>query len=272
MPSSSLRSTMNKPRVSAVKYSNTLPLVWGMLQGKERGVLDLSFTTPSACAEALRKEEADIGLIPSIEYQRIEGLSIFPGISISSKGAARSVLLLSRKPIEQVQKIALDSSSRTSVVLLKILLEKFYCKKVNFFPSPPDPIEMLEKADAALIVGDPALIFEGDCAEIYDLGVEWKRFTGLPFVFAFWAGRRKGDLSGYKEVFDSSKKFGLSHLDDIVNQEASKIPIKPGVLRDYLGVNLDYSLDEENCRGLQLFYQLAEEVEAIPRRIELTFV
>ena len=137
-----------------MKYSNTLPLVWGMLQGEEREKFDLSFVTPSACAEALRSGEADIGLIPSIEYQRMEGLSIIPGISIASRGAARSVLLLSRKPIEQVQKIALDNSSRSSVLLLQILLKKFYSRKVSFVSLSPDPEKMLEKADAALIVGD----------------------------------------------------------------------------------------------------------------------
>ena len=255
-----------------MKYSNTLPLVWGMLQGEEREKFDLSFVTPSACAEALRSGEADIGLIPSIEYQRMEGLSIIPGISIASRGAARSVLLLSHKPIEQVQIIALDNSSRSSVLLLQILLKKFYSRKVSFVSLSPDPEKMLEKADAALIVGDPALTFKGDCAEIYDLGAEWKKFTGLPFVFAFWAGRRNGNLAGYRKVFEASKEFGLSRLDDIIDQEAAKIPIEPGVLRDYLGVNLDYSLDEENCRGLRLFYRLAEETGALPRQRELTFV
>ena len=263
---------MNKPRVSAVKYSNTLPLVWGMLKGEQRGEFDLSFVTPSACAEALRCGEADIGLIPSIEYQRMEGLGIIPGISIASKGPARSVLLLSRMPIEQVQSVALDNSSRTSVILLQILLEKFHSKKVKFLSTPPDPEEMLKQADAALIVGDPALTYRGNCSRVYDLGAEWRKFTGLPFVYAFWAGRGNANLAGYRKIFEASKEFGLSRLEDIIDQEAAKVPIESGALRDYLGVTLDYSLDEENCRGLQLFYRLAEETGALPRQRELDFV
>src|SRR6266699_54504 len=116
----------DKPRVSVVKYLNTVPLIWGMLRGEQRGNFDLDFTTPASCADAVRSGEADVGIIPSIEYQRMEDAEIVGGVAIASKGRVRSVLLLSKAPIERIRTVALDNSSRTSVALLAILLRRFY--------------------------------------------------------------------------------------------------------------------------------------------------
>ena len=263
---------MDKPRISAVKYSNTLPLVWGMLRGAEKERFRLSFVTPAACAEALRTGQADIGLIPTIEYQRMEGLKIVPGISIASKGAAGSVLLLSQKPIRRIQSIAVDSSSRSSAALLRILMEKRYSRRVDLIPSPPMPEAMLQQADAAMILGDPALTYNENCAEVYDLGEEWRKFTGLPFVFAFWAGWGEVDLACQRQALASSKEFGLAHLEEIVAEHAPQLNLEPDAFWKYLSVTLDYSLDEENCRGLRLFFQLSHEMRLIPEQQELRFL
>ena len=263
---------MGKPRISAVKYSNTLPLVWGMLRGAEKERFRPSFVTPADCAEALRKGQADIGLIPAIEYQRMEGLKIVSGISIASKGAAGSVLLLCQKPIHRIQSIAVDSSSRSSAALLRILMERFYCRRVDFIPSPPLPETMLQQADAAMILGDPALTYNGNCPEVYDLGEEWRKFTGLPFVFAFWAGRDEVDLAGNRQLLARSKEFGLAHLEEIVADHAPQLDLEPDVFRKYLSVTLDYSLDEENRRGLRHFFRLAHEMRLIREEQELRFV
>ena len=151
---------MTKPRISVVQYLNTAPLVWGMLHGAQRGKFSLDFTTPARCADAVAHGQADVGIIPSIEVPRIEGAEIVPGISIASKGLVKSVLLISKAPIEQIRSVAMDNSSRTSVALVTILLRRFY--GVDFQSEAADPRldDMLKRADAALLIGDPALAFE----------------------------------------------------------------------------------------------------------------
>ncbi|MGH9455658.1 MAG: menaquinone biosynthetic enzyme MqnA/MqnD family protein, partial [Terriglobia bacterium] len=171
-----------KPRVSVVQYLNTVPLVWGMMHGEQKGKFDLTPATPARCADAIRSGQADVGIIPAIEYQRIPGLEVIDGLSISSKREVRSVLLLSAKPIEAIHTVAMDESSRTSVALATILLRKFYGLSISSTPAQPDPHAMLAKADAALIIGDPALAFHAREVQVYDLAAEWRRFTGLPFV------------------------------------------------------------------------------------------
>jgi chorismate dehydratase len=250
----------SQPRVSVVQYLNTVPLIWGMLKGGQRGKYDLAFTTPAMCADAVRLREVDIGIIPSIEYQRLDCLEILPGLSIASKGEVKSVLLFSNAPIEEVRTVAVDNSSRTSVALLTILMRKFYSRSVKMIPSAPKPQEMLAAADAALVIGDPALVHDGRIPEVYDLAAEWKKFTGLPFVFAVWAGREGAKIGRLREDFEASRDYGLAHVDDIAREYAPKLNMPPEAIKVYLTENIDYSLDEENCQGLRLFYRLAREL------------
>ena len=254
-----------------VKYLNSVPLIWGMLHGPQQGKYELQFATPAQCADAVRDGNADIGIIPAIEYHRIPHLQIIPGISIASKARVRSVLLLSKVPIGEIQSVAVDTSSRTSVAFLRILLGKFYSRTVNLIPSAPRPDEMLKRADSALVIGDPALAYRGP-AEVYDLAAEWRKFTGLPFVFAFWAGHGDKHLSLYCKEFDESRQFGLAHVDDIAAEYAVKLNLPPAELKVYLTENIDYSLDEENCKGLRLFFKLAREAGIIPSLRDLHFV
>jgi chorismate dehydratase len=241
-----------------------------MLHGGQQGEYELQFATPAHCADAVREGSADIGIIPAIEYQRIPHLQIIPGISIASKSRVRSVLLLSKVPIGEIQSAAVDTSSRTSVAFLRILLGKFYSRTVNLIPSAPCPDEMLKRADSALVIGDPALTYRGS-AEVYDLAAEWKKFTGLPFVFAFWAGHRDKNLSLCRKDFEESREFGLAHVDDIAAAYALKLNMEAANLKLYLTDNIDYSLDEENLSGLRLFFKLAHEVGIIPAEKEMDF-
>jgi len=258
-------------KISVVQYLNSVPLVWGMLHGPQRGKHELQFATPAHCADAVRDGTADIGIIPAIEFHRIDDLQIISGIAIASKSRVRSVLLLSSIPIERIQNVAVDTSSRTSAAFLRILLGKFYSLKVKFIPSAPRPEEMLRQADAALVIGDPAFTYRGPAA-VYDLAAEWKKFTGLPFVFAFWAGRAGKNLSRCRKDFAESREFGLAHIDDIAAEYALKLKIEPADVKVYLTENIDYSLDEENCRGLRLFFKLAREAGIIPAEKKLKFV
>jgi chorismate dehydratase len=262
---------MPLPKVSVVQYLNTAPLIWGMVKGEEQGKFDLSFTTPAACAEAVRQRHADLGIIPSIEYQRVERAQILAGISIASKSEVKSVLLLSKVPIEKVSSIALDNSSRSSAALVRILMRKFYSRFITATPSAPKPEEMLKRADAALIIGDPALTYQGNAAHVYDLAAEWKKFTGLPFVFALWVGHEDGKLSKWRKDFEGSRDYGLAHVDEIATEYGPKLGLAPEALRVYLTSNIDYSLDEDNRKGLRMFFKLAREAGIIPIEKDLMF-
>jgi chorismate dehydratase len=267
---------MSKPRISVVRYLNTVPLVWGMLEGRQQGKYALDFTTPAGCAEAVMARQAHIGIIPSIEYQRIEGLEIIPGLSISSKAPVRSVLLFGARPIEEIRTVAMDNSSRTSVALLTILLRVFYHRDFEYVSAASNPDTGLERADAVLVIGDPALTYQaragqGRLAHIFDLASEWKKFTGLPFVFAFWAGHADARLGDVQRDFEDSCSFGLTHLDEISRAYAPSCKLTPQAARIYLTENIDYTLDEENLKGLSAFYELARELGLISERRELRF-
>src|SRR3990170_3486916 len=145
---------MNPPplRVAAVSYLNAVPLVWGLVHGPHRKLFQVEFTLPAKCADALREGQADAGIIPSIEYQRIDNLRIVPGLSISSAGPVRSVLLISRCPVEQIRSLAMDTSSRTSACLVQILLQRHYRIEPRLEPSAPDLQAMLRQCDAAMMI------------------------------------------------------------------------------------------------------------------------
>lgn len=263
---------MGLPKVSVVQYLNSVPLVWGMLKGEQQGRYDLSFTTPAVCADAVRSGKAEIGIIPAIEYPRLERAQILSGISVAAKGEVKSVLLLSKVPIEKVKSVAMDNSSRTSAALLRILMRKYYSRFITATPSVPKPADMLKRADAALLIGDPALTFPGPVAHVYDLGAEWNNFTGLPFVFALWVGREESKPERFKDDFEASRDYGVAHVDDITAEYAPKLKMQPEAVKSYLTTNVDYSLDEENRKGLRYFYKLAVETGIIPVEKDLQFV
>src|SRR5438132_2263493 len=204
---------VRKLRISIVQYLNTAPLVWGFTNGPLQGKYDLSFTVPSECADDLRAGRADIAIIPAIEYQRIPGLAILPDIAIASKNQVRSLLIVAKKPIEQVQSFALDSSSRSTQVLTRILCAEKWRIAPQFFEALPDLPEILDIADAALIIGDPALRISPGIAKdgwpgapsppacpaatpgipstelpyVSDVVGEWRALTRRPAVLAVWA-------------------------------------------------------------------------------------
>ena len=262
---------MPLPRVSVVQYLNTAPLIWGMVKGEQQGKFELSFTTPAACAEAVRERQADLGIIPSIEYQRIEHAQILAGISIASKNQVKSVLLLSNVPIEKVSSVALDNSSRSSAALVLVLMRKFYSRFITATASAPQPDEMLQRADAALVIGDPALVYRGQAAHVYDLAAEWKKFTGLPFVFALWVGHEDSRIGKFRKDFEASRDYGLAHVDEIAAEYGPKLGLTPEAVKVYLTSNIDYSLDEDNRNGLRMFFRLAREAGIIPVEKELKF-
>ena len=284
---------MNPIRISIVEYLNTAPLVRGFTHGPLRGKYDLSFTVPSQCAEALRSGAVDVAIIPAIEYQRIPDLVILPNLSIASKKSVRSLLLVSKKPIQEVTRIALDRSSRSTQALTRILCEKLWRIQPEFFEAAPDSVAMLQDADAALLIGDPALRLAIACAPaarrdaqgdvvstaslaglsgdaavyIYDIVEKWRALTNLPAVLAVWAARREAGTPQLVQDFQDSLAFGLQHVDAIASEAAAQMNLPAADLRRYLLENIDYHLDEENLQGLTHYYFLAATLGLIPDKI-----
>jgi len=262
-------------RISIVQYLNTAPLVRGFTHGPLRGKYDLSFTVPSQCAEALRAGNVDIAIIPAIEVQRIEKLAVLPELSIASKQSVRSLLLVCRKPIREMQRVALDRSSRSTQAMVRILCRKHWGISPEFFEAAPDLSAMLEQADAALLIGDPALQFslERSGAQVqatpqdlfvYDVVEQWRAFSNLPAVLAVWAARPEVLSSEVVRDFQDSLAFGMHQLQEISEEAARELGLPVEGIRQYLRENIDYTLDAENRRGLQRYFELAAELGLIP--------
>jgi len=277
-------------RISIVQYLNTAPLVRGFTHGPLRGKYELSFTVPSQCAEALRSGAVDLAIIPAIEYQRIADLVLVPNLSIASKRAVRSLLLISRKPVKEVTRIALDGGSRSTQALTRILCHSRWGIAPEFFEADPDLPSMLRQADAALLIGDPALRIAyaieppgqrdvsgvrmcsgasagvGEIPElhVYDIVEQWRGLTDLPAVLAVWAGRRDAVSTEVVQDFQQSLAFGLQHLDEISDEASLELQLPAAHLRRYLTENIDYTLDEENMLGLGVYYLHAAKLGLIP--------
>ena len=247
-----------KLRVCAVNFLNTTPLVWGMLHGPQQGRFDLDFRIPSACADQMANGNADIGIVPSFELTR-QDLEIVPGTGIACHGPVRSILLVSRKPAGQIRTLAVDTSSRTSVQLARVILERRYGAEYTAIPHAPDLDAMLRVADAALIIGDPALRLDPEQLpyEVHDLGGEWVELTGLPMVFAVWAAR-KGVVTGeVVEAFRESCTYGLDRMDEIVAAESARLGFEPRLVRDYLMRHIVHQLGPREYEGMNLFLEYA---------------
>jgi predicted solute-binding protein len=246
------------PRVCAVSYLNTSPLVWGMLHGPQQGRFELDFRVPAGCADQLASGAADIGIIPSIELTR-QDLEIIPGTGIACHGPVRSILLISTRPAAEIRTLAVDNSSRTSVELARVILARKYGATPRFIPLPPDLDSMLATADAALIIGDPALRIDpaGLRHHWYDLGAEWVELSGLPMVFAVWAGRPGIATPEITEAFRGSCRYGRERLEEIVRVESGARGFAPEVARDYLSCRIVHELSERDYEGMRLFLQYA---------------
>jgi chorismate dehydratase len=247
-------------RVCAVSYLNTVPLVWGMEQGPQSGLFDLSYSVPSVCADRLEFGDVDIGIVPCAELDRL-GLDFFPDVGIACRGAVRSILLVSRVPIRQIRTLAADVSSRTSVMLARILLAERYGLTPMMAAMPPDLTSMLESADAALIIGDPALAIQPEALpyHVLDLGTEWLALTRLPMVFAVWAGKSRFITDEARLVFRNSCRFGMERIDDIAEDPAASRGFAPDVVREYLTRYIHFELGPDELRGLETYRQYVAE-------------
>jgi len=232
-----------------------------MVHGPQRGLFDLEFRIPSVCADRMASGEADIGIVPSFELTR-QNLDIVPGAGIACHGPVRSILLLSTKPPGEIRTLAADSSSRTSVQLARVILARRYGALPEVFPAAPDVEAMLRHADAALIIGDPALRVDPTRLPYhwYDLGAEWVEMTGLPMVFAVWAARHGVARPEVADAFRASCRYGRERIEEIVAAESARRDFPAEVVREYLTRHIVHELGERDYRGMELFLQYAREL------------
>jgi chorismate dehydratase len=282
---------VSKLRISVVQYLNTAPLVRGFTHGPLQGKYDLSYTVPSLCAEALRTGAADVAIIPAIEVQRIPNLVILPDLSIASKERVRSLLIVSKSPIREARRIALDQSSRSTQALTKILCDARWLISPEFFEAAPDLASMLATSDAALLIGDPALrlaiaaeehvtpgrdgalVFTGAQVGLpqfaklylYDVVHEWWQLTERPAVLALWAARPEIATPEVAADFSASLAYGLAHLPEICAEAARELQLPAKELSLYLRTNIDYSLDADNLKGLNEYFAQAARIGLIPQ-------
>lgn len=251
------------PLVSAVSYLNTTPLVWGLAHSPD---LRLEFDLPSRCADRVREGSADIGILPVVEIQRQE-LAFFPETGIACRGPVRSILLVSKVDPRRIQTLAADRGSRTSVMLTRILLAERYAAEPNVLTMPAELEPMLAQADAALLIGDAALhvdpVLLRERYVVLDLGEEWIQHTGLPMIFALWAGTQERMTARLREVFLEAAKAGVQHIDEIVVRECPprNIPLLLG--REYLTENIAFLLNERDHQGREAYLRLARQFDTL---------
>jgi chorismate dehydratase len=272
--------------MAAIHFLNPAPLMWDFEHEPERSSLreryQIGYTTPSSCAAELAAGEADIGLVPVAAHALTPSLSVVPGCTVAALDRVRSIILVVRaqQGVNGVRTIAADTSSLTSCAYTRILFEIFWKVPAVFIPHEPHLESMLAVADAALLIGDPALLAledkearafrTGEHLLYLDLAHEWYGFTGLPWVSAFWAvdprGLEETGISASKLVEDlqSSRDHGLEHIEDLVSEWSTRIAVPAETIRFYLTNNIHYILDEACLRGLDLFYRYAAECGALP--------
>jgi chorismate dehydratase len=261
------------PRVAASSYLNTAPLIWSFIFGTQRESVELvTDTAPARCADMLSKGEVEVALVPVIEYHRLHEVTIVPDVCVGSRSAVRSVVLASRvNNLKKVKRVALDNSSRTSVALVKIIFGEFLGIEPEWKTSPPDLKSMLAGADAALIIGDPAMKIPRDQLHVFDLATLWHDYTGFGFVFAMWMARAEAGAASRAINFASARDEGLAHLDAIVSQYSTQLDLSAEEIKSYLTRNIAFQMDDDMTRGLEMYFELAQKHKLIDQAKPLEF-
>jgi chorismate dehydratase len=280
--------------IAAIDFVNPAPLMWDFehvpLKAELLQRYQIVSSTPSECARQLQAGTADIGLVPVASYASIPGAKLVPRCAIASLDHVQSILLVVRAKdsVNGVKRVALDTSSLTSAAFTRIFFTKLWKIAAEFVPHAPDLDAMLRVADAALLIGDPALLAlkdrearetrTGEQLEYIDLAHEWRAWTGTPWVSAFWAvrdaafGPQTVTRAQLVQDFEQSRDHGLAHIADLAQEWSARIPLSAESLRNYLTDNIYYFLDDACLAGLELFYRYAVECGALPAVPELKFL
>ena len=245
--------------VSVVDFVNAWPVTWGFLEGAVEGFLPIT-DVPSACADRLARGEVRAGIIPAIEAARIPGVRVVRGVGIAARSRVRSVLLVSRVPFGKIRRVALDTSSRSSAATVKVLLADLFGLEPEYHAAVPDLPRMLATADAALVIGDPALTLDATGLEVLDLAEGWRRLTGLPLVTAVWAVR---DGLG-PEPFLRSREHGRRRAGEILEAARARTGLDRKTLAEYFAVDLHHDLDAADERALAELYRRAAAHGLVP--------
>jgi chorismate dehydratase len=249
-------------------------LIWSFLHGSQQDVMQLvTDAAPARCADLLAQEEAEAALVPVIEYQRMTDVKIVPGVCVGSHAAVRSVVLISKfDDLKNVRRVSLDTSSRTSQALVKIIFREFLKVEPEWQTSPPNVEAMLETSDAALLIGDPAMKVWPEEFHVFDLATLWRRFTNTGFVFAMWMARA-GAIDLISGVdFARARDEGLQHVEEIIAQYQAEVPLPREEIRTYLTDNITFQVDESLADGMALYFELASKYGLIERNKPLQFI
>lgn len=262
---------MSQVRIGAVGYLNARPLTWALDRDPSRWLV--RYDVPSVCAALLHEGEVDLGLIPSIEYLQSDDYRFVPGIGIGSRGPVASVALYSRVPVDEIRRIALDTSSRTSVTLIQVLCRHHFHISPTFVPHGPDLAAMTSACDAGLLIGDPS--FDADHESLglrkIDLGEVWTQMTGLPFIYAAWTGRPGAVNDRVVELLQQAQAAGVRAREEIAAEYGGGDVTRAARAAVYLRDNVKYGLGAQEAAGLQIFLDLAAEMGLAPRRRTLEF-
>lgn len=229
---------------------------------RQREVELVTDAAPARCADLLARHEVEAALVPVIDYQRIPGLAIVPGVCVGSRLRVRSVVLVMKdklNDLREVRTVALDRSSRTSAALIRIIFREFFGFEPEWTTHAPDVASMLSTADAALIIGDPGMSFSREHVVVYDLAELWRKHTSLGFVFAMWMAHERELEKVLRVDFAGARDEGLEHVEEIASLYQKVVGLPLGEIKTYLLENISFALDEEMRAGLDLFYRLAHK-------------
>jgi chorismate dehydratase len=249
------------PRVAASSYLNTAPLIWSFARGRRRGEVELvTDTAPARCADMLARGQVEAALVPVIEYQRLPETAVVPGVCVGARREVHSVVLVTRgKSLDEIGSVALSIESRTSAALVEVIFREFVGRAPRLEPFVPDLANMLDRHDAALVIGDPAMTFEREGLRVYDMAALWREFTGLGFVFAMWMADAKASGRVRAVDFAAARDEGLAAVAEIAAEYERELGRPREELVRYLTENISFELNEEMRAGLELFFQLAHK-------------
>jgi len=258
-------------RIGGVGYLNARPLTWALERDPQRW--HVRYDVPSVCAELLHRGDTDLGLISSVEYLQSPDYRFVPGVGIGSRGKIASVALYTRVPVDGIRTIALDTSSRTSVALVKVLCQHHFKIAPAFVSHGPDLAAMTRDYDAGLLIGDPAFDADHEALGVtkIDLGEEWTRFTGLPFIYAAWTGRAGAIGDDGVRALQDAQAEGVRCRQAIAAEYGRGDVARAARAEVYLRDNVKYGLGTEEAAGLQMFLDYAAELGLAPRRRRLEF-
>jgi len=258
-------------RIGAVGYLNARPLTWALHRDPERW--HVRYDVPSVCASLLHSSDVDLGLIPAIEYLQSAEYRLVPGVGIGSRGTVASVALYTRGPLEQIRHIALDTSSRTSVMLIQVLCRHHFHIAPRFVSHGPDLAAMTRAYDAGLLIGDPAFDAEHEALGLrkIDLGEAWTAMTALPFIYAAWTGLPRAADAGIVRALQEAQAMGVAAASAIAEEYGGGDSARAAKAAAYLRDNVKYGLGTEEAKGLQLFLDYAADMGLAPRRRGLEF-